>query len=74
MIYLMNENLTMLVFLILTGLAAAIGIFTKDRTNRSMVDYIAEMAAFQAAQKHYLYDNKIEEKIHEYICQAETRR
>jgi hypothetical protein len=69
-IYLFTKNLAVLVLTILITISACISIFTKDRTNQSVVDYVENILKFSKRQKRYLYNNRMDVQIDEFIKNA----
>lgn len=59
-IYLIHNNLSVLVTTILISCAASVTVLTKDMTNQSMVDYLKNMICFSKSQKEYRYRNRKE--------------
>ena len=65
--FLISKNEVIAVTTILIAIAVGVTLFTKDKTNMSVVDYIKDLIIFSKSQKRYLYDTNIKEDIHDII-------
>lgn len=71
-IYVITKNLAILVLTILMTIAICITMFTKDRTNLSVVDYVKNIISFSKRQKRYLYNNRMDVQINELTKNAKN--
>jgi len=55
LIWAVSDNVTMTVICILTGIIGSVMMTTKDQSNLSVVDQVANMIRFAKSQKYYPY-------------------
>lgn len=62
-----SKNEVAAVVIILVAVAVGVTLFTKDRTNMSVTDYVRDLIIFSKSQKKYLYNSNAEEDINDII-------